>query len=151
MTAYSLAEMAQASPRLARRLQTRAGSRPAEILPLIRAALVGRGYAAVAESPELAAIPADAWREHGFLAGEGQWQAQAWRPQWLEHQGTAPDEAAAHLRAPAAQLAAEPGPFLRRVRAAGGLPEPRAESQRARGQRGPRRRRRHLRAADRLG
>ena len=97
MTAYSLAEIAQASPRLARRLQTPAGSCPAEILPLIRAALVGRGYAAVAESPELAAIPADAWRDHGFLAGEGQWQAQAWRPQWLEHQGTAPDEAAAHL------------------------------------------------------
>ena len=97
MTAYSPAEIAQASPRLARRLQTRAGSRPAEILPLIRAALVGRGYAAVAESPELAAIPASAWQEHGFVAGDGQWQAQAWRPQWLEHQGTAPDEAAAHL------------------------------------------------------
>ena len=64
---------------------------------MIRAALVGRGYAAVAESPELAAIPASAWREHGFVAGDGQWQAQAWRPQWLEHQGTAPDEAAAHL------------------------------------------------------
>ena len=45
MTAYSLAEIAQACPRLARRLQTPAGSRPAEILPLIRAALVGRGYA----------------------------------------------------------------------------------------------------------
>ena len=97
MTAYSLAEIAHASPRLARRLQTRAGSRPAEILPLIRAVLVGRGYSAITESAELAAIPADAWREHGFVAGEGQWQAQAWRPQWLEHQATAPDEAAAHL------------------------------------------------------
>ena len=97
MTAYSLAELAQASPRLARRLRTPAGSRPAEILPLIRAALVGRGYAAVAESPELAAIPADAWRDHGFAAGDGQWQARAWRPQWLEHQRTAPDEAAAHF------------------------------------------------------
>jgi ATP-dependent DNA helicase RecQ len=97
MTAYSLAELAQASPRLARRLQTPAGARPAEILPLIRAALVVRGYAAVAESPELAAIPADAWRDHGFVAREGQWQARAWRPQWLEHQGTAPDEAAAYL------------------------------------------------------
>jgi superfamily II DNA/RNA helicase len=97
MTAYSLAELAQASPRLARRLQTPAGARPAEILPLIRAVLVGRGYAAVNESPDLAAIPADTWREHGFVAGEGQWQAQAWRPQWLKHQATAPDEPAAHL------------------------------------------------------
>jgi ATP-dependent DNA helicase RecQ len=97
MTALSLAELAQASPRLARRLQTPAGSRPEEILPLIRAVLVGRGYDSVAISPELAAIPADAWKEHGFAAEEGQWHALAWRPGWLDHQGTAPDEAAAHL------------------------------------------------------
>lgn len=97
MTALSLAELAQASPRLARRLQTPAGSRPEEILPLIRAVLVGRGYNSVAISPELAAIPADAWKKHGFAAEEGQWHALAWRPGWLDHQGTAPDEAAAHL------------------------------------------------------
>ena len=97
MTALSLAELAQASPRLARRLQTPAGSCPEEILPLIRAVLVGRGYDSVAISPELAAIPADSWQEHGFAAEVGQWHALAWRPGWLDHQGTAPDEAAAHL------------------------------------------------------
>ena len=45
-------------------------------------------------------------------------------PPWLDHQGTAPDEAAARLASRAAQLAAEPGPFLRRVRAAGGYLSP---------------------------
>ena len=95
MTTCSLAELAQASPRLARRLTTPAGSRPAEILPLIRAVLVGRGYDSVAEGSELAAIPADAWLDHGFVASAGQWHAQAWLPRWLDHQGTPPDEAAA--------------------------------------------------------
>jgi superfamily II DNA helicase RecQ len=97
MTTYSLAELAEASPRLARRLQTSARSRPEEILPLIRAMLVGRGYDSVAVSPELAAIPDGAWRDHGFADGEGQWRAQTWLPKWLGDHRTAPDEAPAHL------------------------------------------------------
>ena len=97
MTAYSLDELAQACPRLARRLESSANPRPAEILPLIRAELVGRGYESVAESPELAAVSADEWRAHGFVTGAGrEWRAQPWLPRWLKHHGTAPDEAAAH-------------------------------------------------------
>jgi ATP-dependent DNA helicase RecQ len=97
MTAYSFLEIAQACPRLARRLKSPAELCPAEILPLIRAVLVSRGYESVAESPELAAIPDDAWQAHGFVAAEGrQWRAQPWLPRWLRNQGTAPDEAAAH-------------------------------------------------------
>jgi len=97
MTAYSLQEIAQACPRLERRLKLPAELRPAEILPLIRAVLVSRGYESIAESPELAAVPADAWRAHGFAPVEGgQWRAQPWLPRWLGNQGTAPDEAAAH-------------------------------------------------------
>jgi superfamily II DNA/RNA helicase len=97
MTAYSLQEIAQTCPRLARRLQSPAELRPAEILPLIRAVLVSRGYESIAESPELAVVPADAWRAHGFATAEGrQWRAQPWLPWWLTHQGTAPDEAADH-------------------------------------------------------
>ena len=140
MTAYSLQEIAQACPRLARRLKSPADPRPAEILPLIRSVLVGRGYESVAESPELATVPADAWRAHGFVAREGpQWQAQPWLPRWLGYQGTAPDEAAAHRspRRPNWQLS--PDRFYAEFAAAGGVSEPGAESQRACGQRGPRR------------
>lgn len=97
MTAYSLQEIAQACPRLARRLKSPAELRPAEILPLIRAVLVSRGYESIAESPELAAVPDDVWLAHGFLAGEDlQWRAQPWLPRWLGNHRTAPDEAAAH-------------------------------------------------------
>jgi superfamily II DNA/RNA helicase len=97
VTIYSLQEIAHACPRLARRLESSANPRSAEILPLIRAVLVARGYESVAESAELAAISADEWRAHGFAALEGQrWHAEPWLPWWLSHQGTAPDEAAAH-------------------------------------------------------
>jgi ATP-dependent DNA helicase RecQ len=97
MTAYSLQEIAQACPRLARRLKSPARLRAAEVLPLIRAVLVSRGYESIAESPELAAVPDDIWRAHGFVTGQGrQWRARPWLPRWLGSQGTAPDEAAAH-------------------------------------------------------
>jgi ATP-dependent DNA helicase RecQ len=97
MTAFPLEEIAQACPRLARRLESSAEPCPAEILPLIRAVLVGRGYESIVGSPELAAIPANQWRAHGFAVQEGQqWHAEPWLPRWLGHQGTAPDEAAAH-------------------------------------------------------
>ena len=106
MTALSLAEITDACPRLARRLQRARGRVPAEILPLIRSALVARGYAAVADSAELAAIPADAWRAHGFRPLAGEWQAEPWRPQWLERgDRTRPRPARLAPRRPNWQLA----------------------------------------------
>lgn len=96
MTAYSLQEIAEACPRLARRLKSSANPRPAEILPLIRSVLVARGYQSVAGSAELATIPTAEWRAHGFASEEGlQWRAEPWLPGWLGGQGTAPDEEAA--------------------------------------------------------
>lgn len=97
MTAYSLQEISQACPRLSRLLKSPAERNAAEILPLVRAVLVGLGYESVSETPELAGIPADTWYAHGFAAAEGrQWRVQPWLPRWLAHHGTAPDEAAAH-------------------------------------------------------
>ena len=112
---------------------------------------MGRGYAAVAESPELAAIPADAWQEHGFAAGDGQWQAQAWRPEWLEHQGTAPDEAAAHLASRRPNWKLSPDRFYAESaqREEYLSPGQKASVRAVSAARGGRRR--HLRPADRLG
>ncbi|MEV4288471.1 protein DpdF [Nonomuraea bangladeshensis] len=96
MTTYSLREIAQAWPRLARRLKSSEQPRPAEILPMIRSVLVARGYQSVADSSELAAIPAVEWRAHGFVGEEGlSWRAVPWLPSWLDAQGSAPDEEAA--------------------------------------------------------
>ena len=78
---------ADACPRLARRLQRPGPPIAAEILPLIRSELVARGYQAVAESAELAAIPAAAWRAHGFRRSGGEWQAEPWLPRWLDDTG----------------------------------------------------------------
>jgi ATP-dependent DNA helicase RecQ len=97
VTALSLQEIAEACPRLARRLQLSASPRAAEILPLIRSELVARGYRSVAaESPELTAIQDAEWRAHGFAGVEGrEWRAEPWLPLWLDDQQTAPDQEAA--------------------------------------------------------
>jgi len=96
VTALSVQDLAQACPRLVRRLQSAVLLRAPEILPLIRSELVGGGYLSVADSPELAAFPAAEWRAHGFArAGEDAWRAEPWLPSWLDGHGTAPDEAAA--------------------------------------------------------
>jgi ATP-dependent DNA helicase RecQ len=97
VTALSLQEIAEACPRLARRLQSSVPRRAAELLPLIRSELVARGYRSVAaESPELAVIPAAEWRAHGFAGAAGtQWRAEPWLPRWLDDQQTAPDQEAA--------------------------------------------------------
>ena len=111
MTVLSVHDLAQASPRLARRLQAAAPPRAPDLLPLIRSELVARGYLSVANSPELTAFPAAAWRTHGFaLAGADTWRAEPWLPSWLDSQGTAPDEAAARQapRRPNWRLAADP-------------------------------------------
>jgi superfamily II DNA or RNA helicase len=109
MTALSLAEIADDSPRLARRLQLPGPPIAAEILPLIRSALVARGYQAVAESPVLAAIPAATWQAHGFSRSGNQWRAEPWLPAWLDGKQIAPDLEAARraLRRPNWQLAAD--------------------------------------------
>ncbi|MGC4957775.1 protein DpdF [Actinomadura citrea] len=111
MTTYALQEIAEACPRLARRLQSSTKPRPAEILPLIRSELVARGYQSVAVSAELAAIPDAEWRAHGFAYAEGrQWRAEPWFPGWLGDQGMAPDEDAARRspRRPNWLLTADP-------------------------------------------
>jgi ATP-dependent DNA helicase RecQ len=96
VTALSLPEIAEACPRLARRLQASEHPRPAEILPLIRSVLVARGYQSVAASAELAAIPGAQWRAYGFAdAGGWHWQAEPWLPSWLDDPRTAPDQEAA--------------------------------------------------------
>ncbi|MER5325502.1 protein DpdF [Streptosporangium roseum] len=110
MTIYPLQEIAEACPRLARRLKSSVSPHPAEILPLIRSVLVARGYQSVKESPELAAIPAVEWQAHGFVGEKGShWRAQPWLPSWLDDQGTAPDEEAARgsLRRPNWRLIAD--------------------------------------------
>jgi hypothetical protein len=91
VTALSLAEVAGACPRLARRLQRPQPPIPAEILPMIRSDLVARGYEAVAECAELAAIPPAAWQAHGFRPSADGWHAEPWLPAWLASEGTAPD------------------------------------------------------------
>jgi ATP-dependent DNA helicase RecQ len=91
MTALSLAAVVDACPRLARRLQRPGPPIPAEILPLIRSDLVARGYEAIVESAELAAIPAAAWQAHGFRRSTGEWHAEPWLPEWLDSEGIAPD------------------------------------------------------------
>jgi superfamily II DNA/RNA helicase len=109
MTALSLAEIADDCPRLARRLQHPGAPIPAEILPLIRSALVARGYQAVAESAELAVIPAATWQAHGFRRSGGQWRAEPWLPAWLDSRQIAPDLEPARQapRRPNWQLAAD--------------------------------------------
>lgn len=96
MTIYPLQEIAEACPRLARRLESSGNPRSAEILPLIRSVLVARGYQSVVDSSDLAFIPAVEWRAHGFVREAGlYWRAQPWLPSWLDARGTAPDEDAA--------------------------------------------------------
>ncbi|MFI6603532.1 protein DpdF [Nonomuraea sp. NPDC050536] len=110
MTIYTLQEIVEACPRLARRLKSSGSPRPAEILPMIRSVLVARGYQSVLESPELASIQAVEWRSHGFVGDKGlHWRAQPWLPTWLDDLGTAPDEEASRvsLRRPNWRLAAD--------------------------------------------
>lgn len=97
MTALHLRKIAEDHPRLARRLLSSLNPPAAEILSLIRSALVARGYRAVsADAPELAAIPPATWEAHGFTAaGPAAWKAEPWMPSWLDHCGTPPDEAVA--------------------------------------------------------
>jgi superfamily II DNA/RNA helicase len=91
VTALSLTEVAATCPRMARRLQRPGPLIPAEILPLIRSVLVARGYEAIAESAEVAAIPAAAWHAHGFRRSPDEWHAEPWLPGWLDSEGIAPD------------------------------------------------------------
>jgi ATP-dependent DNA helicase RecQ len=91
MTALALAEVADACPRLTRRLQLPGPLIPAEILPMIRSGLVGRGYETIAESSELAEIPTTAWESHGFRRSAVGWRAEPWLPSWLDSEGIAPD------------------------------------------------------------
>lgn len=110
MTVYSLQEIAEACPRLARRLESSASPRPAEILPMIRSVLVARGYQSIAESPKLSAISTAEWWAHGFAGEKGlRWRAEPWLPRWLGDPGTAPDEEAARrsLRRPNWRLTAD--------------------------------------------
>jgi superfamily II DNA or RNA helicase len=109
VTTLSLQEIAEACPRLARRLQASADPRPEEVLPLIRSVLVARGYRSVAASAELAAIPAVAWQAHGFRRSGDQWRAEPWLPGWLDGKQVAPDLEAARRapRRPNWQLAAD--------------------------------------------
>ncbi|WP_197523527.1 protein DpdF [Actinokineospora pegani] len=95
-----LEQLAGTSKRLARRL-TQPATPAAELLALLRSALVARGYLAVwASEPPLDTIPDTAWAAHGFTrAGDSQWKPARWLPAWLDTRGTAPDEAAAQ-RAP---------------------------------------------------
>ena len=89
-----MAALAEHDARLQRRLSV-AGVEHAELLPLIRTALVAQGYEAVDASALSAATEAD-WRAHGFTpCGDGAQRASAWLPDWLDHYGTPPDEAPA--------------------------------------------------------
>lgn len=95
MTALTLHELAEEHPRLARRLRSRRQPHPAELLPIVRSALVARGYRSVsADVPQLAAVPPAMWEAHGFTSvGAAEWKAEPWTPSWLDHHGTPPDEA----------------------------------------------------------
>jgi ATP-dependent DNA helicase RecQ len=109
MTALALVEIADACPRLARRLQRPGPVNPAEILPLIRSELVARGYAGVADCGELAVVPAAIWHAHGFRRSADEWHAEPWLPEWLDSAGVAPDLEPARRasRRPNWQLAAD--------------------------------------------
>ncbi|MGW5054361.1 protein DpdF [Actinokineospora sp. NPDC004072] len=100
MTGIALAELLEHHPRLARRLSTPGRPRDVELLPLIRSALVARGYGTIsADAAELADIPDSRWRSHGFVEVGGRgWKAAPWLPAWLDHHGRAPDEASAQRR-----------------------------------------------------
>ena len=109
MTALSLAEITDACPRLARRLQRPGPPVAAEILPLIRSDLVARGYQAIDDCGELAAIPTASWLAHGFRRSAGEWHAEPWLPGWLDGEGIPPDLETARraLRRQDWQLAAD--------------------------------------------
>lgn len=111
MSVRTLAQLAERSARLERRLTTSKWS-PADVLPLIRARLVSEQYSSVdANCPELIDVPATVWAAHGFLAtGDSVWTPQPWLPSWLDHRGTPPDlaPAAQTSRRPNWRLAADP-------------------------------------------
>ena len=67
-----------------------------DVLPLLRAQLVSSGYAMVdPRSSALDAISDAMWLEYGFSKSGPFWRADPWLPEWLDHHGTPPDEAAA--------------------------------------------------------
>ncbi|WP_203823780.1 protein DpdF [Actinoplanes palleronii] len=92
MNHFTLRELAADDRRLARRL-TGAGVTHAELLVLVRSALVAKDYGAVRRN-ELPAVTDEEWRVHGFRRrDDGAWQVEHWLPTWLDHCGTPPDEA----------------------------------------------------------
>ncbi|MEV6638468.1 protein DpdF [Amycolatopsis sp. NPDC051371] len=96
MGSLSLDDLAAQEDRLARRLTDPKAS-GGDLLALVRAALVARGYGSIlTDSPGLRPIAPVMWANHGFSPiGPTEWKATPWLPEWLDHHSTPPDEAPA--------------------------------------------------------
>ncbi|MDT5018906.1 MAG: ATP-dependent helicase RecQ, partial [Mycobacterium sp.] len=98
MSYIPFSEIVKADRRLARRLASSDDPSSFELVPMIRAYLVARGYQAVQFDGDSEALFGSAvWTEHGFRHLDGNvWKAEPWLPQWLDPLGVAPDYALAN-------------------------------------------------------
>lgn len=97
MTIVPLSTIIEADERLGRRLKTRDHVNAAEVLPMVRAHLIARGYQATQlDNGAFDEFSDIEWTNHGFEQVETRvWKAQPWHPGWLDHCGVAPDLAPA--------------------------------------------------------
>src|SRR4051812_34915798 len=85
-------ELRLGSTRLDRRLDESLSSAPADVLPLVRAELVRRGYATFTpKGSALEELETDTWVRHGLVPHDRGWRAEPWLPTWLDHHGHPPD------------------------------------------------------------
>jgi len=97
MTVVPLSTILREDKRLSRRLTRRSRASAAEVIPMLRAHLVARGYqAAHIDDEAFVEFSETEWTNHGFEQLDTQvWKAQPWHPGWLDHFGVAPDLAPA--------------------------------------------------------
>lgn len=97
MLEITLDDLLEADLRLTRRLASEPSSL-ADVAALVRTGLVARGDSRLRMPADLAERwSADAWSRHGLTYDGTSLTALRWLPPWLDHHGTAPDEAPSHL------------------------------------------------------
>lgn len=94
MNVVRVSEIIDADARLKRRMERKTPASPMEVLPMIRAHLVARGYgAARVDRDDFQTLDAAVWQQHGFTRiDEHLWKAGPWLPQWLDPRGRPPDQ-----------------------------------------------------------
>ncbi|MGV0718645.1 protein DpdF [Mycolicibacterium sp. XJ662] len=97
MTIVPLSTIVAEDERLRRRLTDHRRASAAEVLPMVRAYLVSRGYQATRIDDEIFTDFSEIeWKSHNFEQLDAHvWKAQPWHPGWLDHFGVAPDFAPA--------------------------------------------------------